>query len=318
VLFAVHNVIRDPPFSHLDLISCRNLLIYLNRAIQERVIETFHFALRPGGFLFLGPSESPETPQDLFVTADKSAHIYESRAVTSRMVMPPIAHIAQQPRLSPRDPDVRPVDRISPGDLHLRLLERYAPPSLIVTEDHLVVHLSERVGRFLQVLGGEPTRDLMRMVRPELRGDLRTALHQATLDRRNVEIRDLAVTLEDGAHVVDICIYPVLREEEPTRGYLLVTFDARPSEPRDQEVDDRPVLAQREPLTQQLEEEIARLKQQLRATVEQYETQAEEAKASNEELQAMNEELRSSAEELEPARRSSSQSTRSSPPSTRS
>jgi two-component system CheB/CheR fusion protein len=299
VLFAVHNVIRDPPFSHLDLISCRNLLIYLNRAIQERVIETFHFALRPGGFLFLGPSESPETPQDLFVTADKSAHIYESRAVTSRMVMPPIAHIAQQPRLSPRDPDVRPVDRISPGDLHLRLLERYAPPSLIVTEDHLVVHLSERVGRFLQVLGGEPTRDLMRMVRPELRGDLRTALHQATLDRRNVEIRDLAVTLEDGAHVVDICIYPVLREEEPTRGYLLVTFDARPSEPRDREVDDRPVLAQREPLTQQLEEEIARLKQQLRATVEQYETQAEEAKASNEELQAMNEELRSSAEELE-------------------
>jgi two-component system CheB/CheR fusion protein len=294
VLFAVHNVIRDPPFSHLDLISCRNLLIYLNRPAQERVIDTFHFALRPGGFLFLGPSESPETPHDLFVVTDKAAHIYESRTVTPRIMMPPTEQIAPPPRLSPRGAEAR-VDRISPGELHQRLLERYAPPSLVVTEDHLVVHLSERVGRFLQVLGGEPTRDLVRMVRPELRGELRAALHQATLDGRNVEVRDVAVRLEDGESVVDICVYPVLREEEPARGYLLVTFDARAVEA----VVERTVLTQSDPLVQQLEKEITRLKQQLRATVEQHEIHAEEAKASNEELQAMNEELRSSAEELE-------------------
>jgi two-component system CheB/CheR fusion protein len=299
VLFAVHNVIRDPPFSHLDLISCRNLLIYLNRPVQERVIETFHFALRPGGYLFLGPSESPETPHDLFVVADKAAHIYESRAVTSRVMMPAAEQITLQPRLSHRGPEARSSDRISPGDLHQRLLERYAPPSLVITEDHLVVHLSERVGRFLQVLGGEPTRDLMKMVRPDLRGDLRTALHQATLGRRNVEVRDVAVTLEDGEHVVDICVYPVLREEDPARGYLLVTFDARTAPAPGSAEAERTVLTQREPLSQQLEQEVIRLKQQLRATVEQYETQGEEAKASNEELQAMNEELRSSAEELE-------------------
>ncbi len=298
VLFAVHNVIRDPPFSHLDLISCRNLLIYLNRPVQERVIEAFHFALRPGAFLFLGPSESPETPQSLFVTVEKSAHIYESRSVASRLVLPPVDQIMLPPRLSARAPAARPVDRVSPGDLHQRLLERYAPPSLVATEDHLVVHLSERVGRFLQVLGGEPTRDLLRMVRPDLRGDLRTAVHQATLERKNVEIRGVLTALEDGEYRVDICVYPVLREEEPARGYLLVTFDVRPAEPADSQ-ENRQLVPHREPLAQQLEEEISRLKQQLRATIEQFETQTEEAKASNEELQAMNEELRSSAEELE-------------------
>src|SRR5215204_1545760 len=93
VLFAPHNVIRDPPFSHLDLISCRNLLIYLNRAVQERVIETFHFALRPGGFLFLASSETPDASSDLFAVVDKAAHIYETRAVTNR----PVALAAELP-----------------------------------------------------------------------------------------------------------------------------------------------------------------------------------------------------------------------------
>jgi two-component system CheB/CheR fusion protein len=297
VLFASHNVVRDPPFSHLDLISCRNLLIYLNRAVQERVVETFHFALRPGGFLFLAPSETPDSSHHLFAVVDKAAHIYESRAVTSR----PIAlatdlPVAPVPPLARAGAGRMASERISSGDLHQRLLEKYAPPSLIATEDYHVLHLSERVGRFLQVTGGEPSRDLIRMARPDLRAELRTALHQAVLERRNVEARSVQTMLDDGPHLVDICVYPVLRQEEPRRGYLLVTFDAHEAlgDPTVKQLS-RPA----EPLTQQLEEEIGRLRQQLRVTVEQYETQVEEAKASNEELQAMNEELRSSAEELE-------------------
>ncbi len=158
------------------------------------------------------------------------------------------------------------------------------------------MHMSERVGRFLQVTGGEPSRDLIRMARPDLRAELRTALHQAVLDRRTVEARSVQTMLDDGPHLVDICVYPVLREEEPSRGYLLVTFEAHEAPG---EASARQLARPPEPLTQQLEEEVGRLRQQLRITVEQYETQVEEAKASNEELQAMNEELRSSAEELE-------------------
>ena len=299
VLFAPHNVIRDPPFSHLDLISCRNLLIYLNRTVQERVIETFHFALRPGGFLFLAPSETPESSHELFAVVDKAAHIYETRTVANR----PIALTAELP-VVPLTPLTRvgagrvASERISSGDLHQRLLERYAPPSLIATEDHHVVHLSERVGRFLQVAGGEPSRDLIRMARPDLRADLRTALHQAVLERRNVEARSVQAMLDDGPHLVDICVYPVLRDEEPVRGYLLVTFDAHEAV-GDETATAKQLARPSEPLTQQLEEEMGRLRQQLRVTVEQYETQVEESKAANEELQAINEELRSSAEELE-------------------
>src|SRR5205807_10311457 len=129
VLFAHHNVIKDPPFSHLDLISCRNLLIYLNRAIQARVIETFHFALRPGAFLFVGGSETPESTDDLFMKFDNNAHLYQSRTGMSRIALPLVeAPVTRQTAV--RTLDSRGADRITSADLHLRLLEQYAPPSV--------------------------------------------------------------------------------------------------------------------------------------------------------------------------------------------
>jgi two-component system, chemotaxis family, CheB/CheR fusion protein len=297
VLFAHHNLIKDPPFSHIDLISCRNLLIYLNRTVQERVFEVFHFALKPGGYLFLGTSESPDGSSDLFSTLDKTAHIYESRGVATRVAVPVQEDALLAPRVPGRASEVRPVDRISPGELHQRLLERYAPPSAVITEEHIVVHLSERVGRFMQVGGGEPTRDLLRMIRDDLRPDLRSALHEAVWERRVIEVKDVAAALEDGQHFVDITVYPVLRDSDPARGYLLVTFDERDVERSVAEA--RQLASPPTEIADHLEEELSRVKQQLRATIEQYETQAEESKASNEELQAVNEELRSAAEELE-------------------
>ena len=298
VLFAHHNVIRDPPFSHLDLISCRNLLIYFNRAVQERVVETFHFALRPGGYLFLGSAESPDTRQDLFSPVNKGAHIYESRTVTSRPVLPPLPSVGSTVSLTvPRTPDARQADRLSAGELHQRLLERYAPPSLVVTDEHNVIHMSESVGKYLQIGGGEPTRELMRMLRPDLRPDVRTALSQAQREQRAVEVKGVTTTLGDGEHRLDIIVRPAWREMEPGRGYLLVMFSARHDLPGDEEPQQFTSLSA--PVASQLEDEVARLKLQLRTTVEQYEVQAEEARAASEEQQAMNEELRSAAEELE-------------------
>jgi two-component system CheB/CheR fusion protein len=297
VLFAHHNVIKDPPFSHLDLITCRNLLIYLNRPIQERVVETFHFALRPGGYLFLGTSESPEGTNDLFLRVDGPAHIYESRTVTSRLAIPLGEPLVAAPRSATRTPELRP-DRISPADLHQRLLEQYAAPSIVVTEDHNVVHMSEKVGRYLRVPPGEPVRDILALVHPELRPDLRTALHQAAKQRTPVDVRGIAAHIDDEVERISISVKPVLRDGDPARGYFLVLFgeSAEPAAPAEPAVQ---LTSPAEPLSRQMEEELTRLRAQLRATVEQYETQAEEAKAGNEELQAMNEELRSSAEELE-------------------
>src|SRR5262245_25142025 len=260
LLFAPHNLIKDPPFSHLDLISCRNLLIYLNRSVQERVIETFHFALRPGGYLFLGSSESPDGTNDLFRRLDGAAHLYESRSVASRLIIPVGEGPISFPQVPVRVPEPRPADRISPADLHQRLLEEYAPPSLVVTEEYNVVHMSAQVGKYLQVSGGEPSRDLIRMAHPDLRGDLRTAINQAARDRTRVDVPNVIVAFDEGPRAVEIVVRPVLRETDPVRGYFVVMFQdgsvAPPPEPS------ATLGGPREPVSLQLEEELQRVKGQ--------------------------------------------------------
>ena len=297
VLFAHHNVIKDPPFSHLDLIACRNLLIYLNRTIQDRVIETFHFALRPGGVLFLGASETPDSSADLFAPMDRNAHLYESRSVTARLPLPIVERPLPVTSALPRRPEIRPAERILPGELHLRLLEQFAPPSIIITDEHTIVHMSDRAGRFLQMPGGEPSRDLMNVVHPDLRSELRHALHLATQNRQPVEVTGARMDANGTTTRVDLTVKPALRDSTPPRGYFVILFEQADPAPAP-----RATIALTSPAasgTEHLDEELARLREQLRITIEQYETQAEEAKASNEELQAMNEELRSAAEELE-------------------
>jgi two-component system CheB/CheR fusion protein len=299
VLFAQHNVIKDPPFSHLDLIACRNLLIYLNRAVQDRVIETFHFALRPGGYLFLGTAESPDGDSDLFVEIEKASHVYESRTVTSRLPLPVIDRpLPLAPTVFPRLPEPRPSERIVPAELHLRLLEQFAAPSIIVTDEHTIIHMSEYAGRFLQLKGGEPTRDLLKLAHPDLRVDLRMALHMASQQRSPVEVAGVRFPGADGEVLIKIIVKPVLHDDQPPRGYFLVIFQEEGVAPPQDEAMRLTSPAQIE-TRRDLEDELVRVKAQLRLTIEHHETQAEEAKAANEELQAMNEELRSAAEELE-------------------
>jgi len=297
MLFAHHNVIKDPPFSHLDLISCRNLLIYLNRTAQERILETFHFALRPSALLMLGPSESPDGSAELFAPFDRTAHIYESRAVASRVVLP------EAPKILPTRPirsiEPRHVERFAPIDAHQRLLEEYAPPSLIVTEDNAIVHMSPRAAPYLQMAAGEPSRDLLKLIRPELRVELRTALFQAAKNRTGVEAKNISMIVDGTERRVDVVVRPVLRDDDPARGFFLVLFADHNGSGEAPERTVRALDTMPEPIAQQLEEELARVKSQLRTTIEQYEAQVEEAQASAEEHQAMNEELRSSAEELE-------------------
>lgn len=304
VLFARHNVIRDPPFSHLDLVACRNLLIYLNKPAQDRLLEAFHFSLRPRGFLFLGTSESADGHLDLFRRLDKNSHVFESRTATSRPSLPiaerslssgPAFHRVPEPELPP--------ERISSGDLHLRLLDEYGPPSFVVNEDHVLIHTSPQATRFLQMPPGEPSRDILHVVIPELRADLRTALYLAAQQRAPVEVDGVQLANPAGSQQLTIHVKPSLRDDDPNRGYFLVLLrDDQPSAPQDAGDPSLHLQSPAEPATRRLEDELQRLKSQLRLTIEKYETQAEEARAANEELQAINEELRSAAEELETSR----------------
>ncbi len=302
VLFAHHNLIKDPPFSHLDFVSCRNVLIYLNRTAQQRAMEVLHFALEPGGYLLLGTAESVDGSGQLFSTVDKEAHLYQSRAVARVVSMQPPAQLTVSTDLranatAPMEARAEPrTSRFAPLDLHQRLLEEYAPPSLIVDDQHMILHLSERAGRYLQFAAGEASLNLLQVIRPELRIDLRTALFQATQKRTTVVARGIVVHTSERAETVNVIVRPTLRDGDPARGFFLVLFEeARESV----ELSPLQDAAAVEPAARQLEEELIRLKAQMRVTIEQYEVQAEEAKAANEELQAMNEELRSTAEELE-------------------
>jgi two-component system CheB/CheR fusion protein len=303
ILFAHHNLIKDPPFSHLDLVSCRNLLIYLNRAAQERVMQVFHFALNTGGFLFLGTSESVDGSTDLFRAVDKEAHVYQKRATPTRLPMPVAEHLVasrvEDLRRKERTQETRALERLSYADLHQRLVEQYVPPSVVVNEEYDIVHLSERAGRFMRVTGGEPSHNLLKLVRPEIRMELRTALYQAVQNRTSVETRAVPVQLEEGARQVNLLVRPVFNEGDSARGFILVVFEETGEGAESRGSNAAEMVIATEPAARLLEDEMVRLKAHLRATVEQYETQTEELKASNEELQAMNEELASTAEELE-------------------
>jgi two-component system CheB/CheR fusion protein len=298
VLFSPHNVLRDPPFSKLDLVSCRNLLIYLNREAQDRVLGILHFALRPDGLLLLGSSESAESVTMLFTAIDAKHRVYVRRPATSPVALTamfPVGkwHVsAPAPAAGGHDPV------LSFGELHHKLVELYAPPSIIVNEELDVVHLSEHAGRYLNVGGGEPTRHLLRLVHPELRLELRAAIYAARQKERGSDSRPVRYQ-RDGKDVVVQLQVRALDFPDVARGMLLVVFDEHEAALVPAPAVEPGGAASMEPVVRQLEAEVHQTRDQLRTTVEQYETTVEELKASNEELHAINEELRSATEELE-------------------
>jgi two-component system CheB/CheR fusion protein len=302
VLFAHHNVLKDPPFSHLDLVCCRNLLIYLNRTAQQAILETFHFALNPGGYLMLGTSETADGSGDLFDAVDKDAHLFEARPMPAR-TLPPFAAVHAPPAVPFSAPASRqvspaPLERFAASDLHLQLLELYGPPSIVIDEEHHVVHVSPGAGQYLQVAGGELSRDLLKMVRPELRVDLRLGLYQAITSRSAVVIPGLSLLDGSQARTLKVAIRPRLGDGDQARGFVLVQFEETEA-PAGTASGPAPAAFLVPDVAARIEEELSRVKSQLRSAIEQHETEVEEAKASNEELQAVNEELRSAAEELE-------------------
>jgi two-component system CheB/CheR fusion protein len=301
ILFAMHNVLRDPPFSRLDLVSCRNLLIYLDRGVQRQVLEMFHYALYPNGYLFLGSSESADSVEDLFSVVDKKHRILRAKANTaqSRPSMTPPSFLSQSKFPGPPEEGtvLAPERRnFSFGALHQRVLEQYAPPSVVVNRDSKIVHMSDNVGRFLRYAGGEPSSNVIAVVVPELRLDLRTALFQAMQTGNSVEARRVKLAREGKPSYVNMTVRP-FHDAAADADFMLVLFDE--VQEAMTEIEAEPPGIAIDSVMMQLERELQLSKVQLQTTIEQYETSTEELKASNEELQAINEELRSATEELE-------------------
>jgi two-component system CheB/CheR fusion protein len=293
ILFAPHNLLRDPPFLKVDLITCRNLLIYLSREAQDQVLRAFHYSLCPDGVLLLGSSESVDSMPSLFAAVDKQARLFQRRNLPSA-VAPPIAP-PSRPTRRPTAPPAAPDQEVrSLSDLHRQLLAEHAPPSVIVNQDGEIVHLSRGIWRFLQFDAGEPSHNLLHVIHPDLRLELRAALFTARREQTSAAARHVRVTLHDAVRLVDLLVEPI-GTPEWAQGYSLVLVnDVGAAAESGQEV-----APDADDVVRQVEADLERTRAQLRGMVEQYETAVEEQKSANEELQAMNEELRAATEELE-------------------
>lgn len=303
VVFAPHNLLGDPPFSRLHLITCRNLLIYLDRSVQRDVIDLFHYALCPDGYLLLGSAETVDAAE-LFRTDNKKLCIYEKRNVPAPEPRLPVFPLTRLRVHGDAPARVRsePLPAAIPySSLHQNLLERYAPPSILVGPEDKLVHLSDHAGRYLVHPGGELTSSVMRLVREELRIELQ-ALLQTARDRREA-VDSTPISVRFNGHSVPVTMHVRPAQDMQQDGFVLVIFDENPSAAPQNTTNGRPAISlgsgEASQRVTELEEEVSLARQRLQIIIEEYETSQEEMKAANEEMQSTNEELRSTMEELE-------------------
>ncbi|KQQ39170.1 chemotaxis protein CheR [Methylobacterium sp. Leaf125] len=296
--FAPHSVLRDPPFSRLDLISCRNLLIYLDLETQERMLPVLHYALRINGYLFIGMAENVTRFEDLFATIDKRHRIFQASDVASTVRLPSMvgnawADLVPSARIRPKGALARASLRHA---VEAEVLAEFAPAHAVVTRTGEAVHYSARINTVLEVAPGPPTHELAAIVAKGLRLELRTALREA-IETDAVVVRH---GLEIGApgavqQRLSLTVKPLTQRPNVEPLFLVVfTESALRNEQRDVQAE-----IGRDEAVQRLEDELAKTRERLQGIVEEYETSLEELKSSNEELYSVNEEMQSANEELE-------------------
>jgi two-component system CheB/CheR fusion protein len=300
-IFSAHNLIKDAPFSKLDLISCRNLLIYFDVALQTRVLSLFHFALRQRGYLFLGPSENVTPQPKLFGKVDQRARLFKARTIEAQRFTPefPLTSTATQPHRLGNDQ--RPQAASAKETMTRRaqrVVESYAPAAVVIDDHHEILHFSGRTGRYLQPTPGGASLNLFNIVDSGLRPDLRTVISQALTTGRKVVRENLRLPVNGSVQILNIVAEPLPSGEGEQKLCVVLfqevgTAKAEPT-PREGTPDSK-----KDEIIQNLEAELTTTRERLQTTIEELETSNEEMKSSNEEFQSVNEELQSSNEELE-------------------
>ncbi|HLP25631.1 MAG TPA: CheR family methyltransferase, partial [Acidobacteriota bacterium] len=302
VIFARQNFLSDPPFSHLDLICCRNLLIYLDGELQQRAIPTFHYALNPGGFLFLGVSESIGRFTDLFATIDGPHRIFMKQAAASAVPRPTgersYQRLARAPSrggfgaLRARQGSIQ---RDAQREAERVILNRYAPPSVLIGPERQVLHFRGDVDGYFRIQPGRASFDLLKMAREGLQAPLRSALEQSEREKGSVRTKEIVVRLPGGERRLELEIVPLINLRECCR--LILFHEANAAGVV------RPIVTvpgeDSAGHVAQLEQELADARDYLQSIQELQEAAQQELEASNEEGQSANEELQSLVEELE-------------------
>ena len=302
VIFAIQNVIKDPPFTNMNLISCRNLMIYLDTELQDRVIPTFHYALRQGGVLLLSPSEGIGNFTDLFTPLDKKWKIYLTKTSLSSARTPVgqrFAWTGDKPGAEPVEPLHRKM-KMNFAELIKRvLLQSYAPPSVIANDKGNIIYVHGDTGKYLQPAQGKASLNVIDMAREGLSKELRSAILTVTMKKTTVIQKNLPVRTNSGVHGVDLTVRP-LSDPEATQDLLLISFqDTKLPVPEKHRQAKRGKGTGGTKHVEELEQELSYTKENLEATIEEMQASNEELQSTNEELQSSNEELQSSNEEYE-------------------
>lgn len=312
VVFSEHNMIKDPPFSKLDLISCRNLMIYMSTGLQKKIIPLFHYALNPGGFLFLGTSETVGEFGDLFATLDRKAKLYQHKRNVHRSphaamdrFIPPI--LTSDRKMSPSVGRNTEVGKLSLRELTERtLLQQAAPTGALINRHGDILYLHGRTGMYLETPPGETVvNNILKMAREGLRRHLTNTLRHAVASQQLSRSKGLLVETHGGRKTINLAIRPVVTgpSTAPEEPLYLVILEEVEQLSTQQSTDSGTNLSSPEEeasvYISSLKQDLRAKEEYLQASNEELETANEELKSSNEEMQSINEELQSTNEELE-------------------
>lgn len=300
VVFAVQSVTSDPPFTKLDLLSCRHLLIYLEAELQNRVIPVLHYALRRDGVLLLAQSEGVGKHTDLFVSLSRKWKFYRaahSSVASISRVIGSMTLTVKPPGKGPNEVPAMTEKTDYAKLIRPMLLESYAPASVVTDAKGGILFVYGETGKYLRLLPGFPTYNLLEMARDELQSELRAALNAAILGKPTLA-REVSLKTDDDRHAVSLSVRP-LPNSESGQELLLFSFQdiIRPAVAKRRRHRVSAMVEARR--LDELEHDLAFMKASLNATIEEQQASSEELKSANEELQSTNEELQSTNEELE-------------------
>jgi two-component system, chemotaxis family, CheB/CheR fusion protein len=301
-VFACHNFLKDPPFAKMSLISCRNVLIYMETFLQKRALTTFHYALNENGYLLLGHSETTAPAADLFTSYSKSEKIYVRKNVPGKFL-----HHSSE-RGESKSKDNLYATKKEPGRDDFQrsademVIARYSPPGVVVNEELEIAQIRGLTGDWLEPAPGKPSLNVLKMVRQGLAFELRSALHKAKTDNQPVVKESIPLQSRERQQLVTIEVIPLLNTVER---YYLVLFrdtlaaDAKEVSPGGLAADSHSKDTAQSRRIQHLEKELAQLREDMRSITEDQEAVNEELQSTNEELLSGSEELQSLNEELE-------------------
>ncbi len=305
VIFASHNIIKDPPFSKIDMITCRNLLIYFQPVMQKKVLSLFSFSLITNGYLFLGTSESVGDLTPYFTPVDNKWKVFQSKeglksAVANDYYIPTVKkRPAPMIQLDTAQGNKKNDTKNLVVYVQDMLFKDFVPPAIIINKDYELLHTFGDLSDFLQIPAGKVDLNIMNHIREDLSVAVGTAIHKAMKENREVFYKDMVIKRNEKLVCINLTVKPVNQDKDSKELFLIVFSECKPKESQEKEFEQFDMGQKVHQRIEDLELELKYTKESLQATIEELETSNEELQATNEELIASNEELQSTNEELQ-------------------